>query len=209
MLSLVVTIILFLVIIILISSVRVHLEVAKENHDNKVIIKIRMLYGLIRLKKELDQIKLTQKKEEVDGDVDEDLELEIESGSGTSTKSNTDFINVRKQIDKSMEMFKKYKSVINYLMNKINFRTLYWKTEIGFDDAALTGMSIGIVNIFKSNVYAMFNNINFKPEKIYFKVIPNFNREILKTDIHSIFKVKIGYIIIAGLKYLWITSTKK
>lgn len=209
LLSIVISIIIFLIVIIFLSSVNVHLDVSKENHDNKGIIKVKMLYGLIRFKKELDDIKLTEDKKEIDGDVEEDFAFEKVGSSKTDNKSDTGDVNARQQIGNTIDLYKKYRSIINYMLYRTDFKILYWKTEIGFDDAALTGMSIGIVNILKGNVYAMFNNIRIRPKKIYFKVVPNFNREILKTDIHSIFKVKIGYIIIAGLKYFWIANRKK
>lgn len=201
----VIRIIVFVILIISISSIKVYLDFVQENRDNQVIIKVKMLYGLIRLKKELDKIEFAKKEEEIDGKVENELEVEVNSESDSNQKEKKDFINVRRQIDKSTEMLKKYRNVINYLISRINFKDIYWRTEIGFGDAALTGMSIGIINILKGNVYAILHNIKIKPKKIYFKVVPNFNREILKTDIHSIFKVKIGYIIIAGLKYFWIS----
>ena len=209
LLSIVMSIIVFLLVIIFASSVNVHLDASKENQDNKVVIKIKMLYGLIRFKKDLNDIKLTEDKKEIDGDVDEDFEFEKVDDSKNDSKSDTEDVNAGKQIGNTIDLYKKYRSIINYMLNRTDFKILYWKTEIGFGDAALTGMSIGMINILKGNVYAMFNNIKIRPKKIYFKVVPNFNREILKTDIHSIFKVKIGYIIIAGLKYFWIASRKK
>jgi len=203
----VIIIIVFFIILIFISSVDINLKfMSTDDERNKAIIKIKMLYGLIRFKKEFSELKLTTKKEESNGDIDEELEVEVKSDSGSKKAGHTDFINVRKNIEKGIEDLKKYKNVANYIINKINFQTLLWKTEVGFDDAALTGLAIGIINIFKSNVFVMFNNISIRPNNICFKVLPNFNRQTLKTNIHSIFKMKLGHIIIAGLKYLW---TKK
>lgn len=193
-------IIVFLIILIAISSVNINLKFIKQDEKNEGIIKIKMLYGLIKFKKEINEFKVTTKKD--NGDVDEELEVEMKNDSGAKKEIDTDFANVRKNIETGIEAIRKYKRVINYIINRVNFHKLFWKTEVGFDDAALTGLAIGIINIFKSNIFVMFNNISFSPNNIYFKVIPNFNRETLKTNIHSIFRVKLGYIIIAGLKYL-------
>ncbi|WP_432664834.1 DUF2953 domain-containing protein [Wukongibacter baidiensis] len=197
-----VIIIVFLIILIFISSVHINIKFIKDDELNKVIIKIKTLYGLLRFKKELDEFNLTTKKEEVKGGIDEELEVEVESDSASKKEDQADFINIRKGI----ENMQKYKNVINYIIRKIDLHTFFWNTEVGFDDAALTGLSIGIINIFKSNVFVMLNNTSIRPNNICLKVLPNFNRQTLKTNIHSIFKVKLGHIIIAGLKYLW---TKK
>ncbi|WP_432409500.1 DUF2953 domain-containing protein [Wukongibacter sp. M2B1] len=203
MLGVIILCIIILAFISSISPVNINLKFMKEDEKNEVIIKVRMLYGLIRFKKEISEFNLTAKKKEEDGDVDEELELEIKSDSWSKKEDYTDFIDVRRNIEKIINMVKKYKNVIHYILDRINLHTFFWKTEVGFDDAALTGLAIGIINIFKSNIFVMFNNISIRPRNIHLKVLPNFNNRTLKTNIHSIFKVKLGYIIIAGLKYLF------
>lgn len=193
-----------LIILILTSSVKVNILALKENQDSKVIINIKFLYGLIRFKKELGDFKLTTIKKESGDNNDEDLEIEMKNDSWTKYEGYDDFVNIRKKIEDIIKDFKCYKRVIYYLIDKTKFNTLLWKTEIGFEDAAVTGITTGIINIFKSNLFAILNNRKNKPKTIHLKITPNFNNEVLKTNIRCIFTVKIGYIIIAGLKYLWI-----
>lgn len=201
-------VIVFVIIMIITSSLKIDFRVTKNNKDNKFIIKIKLLYGLIKLKKELGSLKVTKKKKEVDGNIDEDLEIKMKNDSSIKYDGYTDFINIRKKVEESIKITKKYKSLINYSIEKINFNTVFWKTEVGFQDAAVTGMATGIINILKSNVFAIFNNSKNKPNSIHFKIIPHFKKQILNTYIHCIFTLKIGYIIIAGLKYLRIKYRK-
>ncbi|SHJ48315.1 DUF2953 domain-containing protein [Paramaledivibacter caminithermalis] len=202
-------IIIILMTLILISSVKVNIIALKENDDNKAVIKISFLYGLIRFKKELDFMGITKKNKEYDEGVDTDLELKMKNDSWTEHKGYTDYVNIRKMIEKTIEILKTYKNIIRYLIDRINFRTLLWKTEVGFEDAALTGITSGIINIFKSNLFTMLNSSKKKPEKIHLKILPNFNKHVLKTDLNCIFTMRIGYIIIVGLKYLWIKGNNK
>lgn len=199
---------LLVLILISISSINVNLNVIKENKENKVVFKINMLYGLIRFKKELGDFEFIKKNKDKTGDTEKDFQVKMKSDLWTEHEGYTDVINFKK-IKRNLHMVKKYKSVIKYVIHKINFSTLSWKTEVGFDDAAFTGLAIGMINILKSNLLVILKNIEIKPKNIYFKVIPDFNSQILKTNIHSIFKVKIGYIIIAGLKFLWVMIRKK
>lgn len=193
-----------LIILIFASSVKVNILALKENQDSKVIINIKFLYGLIRFKKELGDFKLTTTKKESSDDSDEELEIKMKNDSWTKYEGYDDFVNIRKKIEDVIKDIKDYKRVIYYLIDKTKFNTLLWKTEIGFEDAAVTGVITGIINIFKSNLFAILNNSKNKPKTIHLKISPNFNCEVLKTNIRCIFTVKIGYIIIAGLKYLWI-----
>jgi len=206
--DLAIIVIMLLLVLIVISSIDVNLNIMKKNEDNKVIVKIKMLYGLIRLKKELGDFEFIRKKKHRTGGDEEDFEVEVDSDSWTEYEGYSDVINLKK-IKRGYDIAKKYKKVIDYIINKINFQKLLWKTEVGLDDAALTGFTIGIINILKSNLLVMLNSIEIKPKNVYFKVVPDFNSQILKTNIDSIFKIKIGYIIIAGLKFLWIVTTKK
>lgn len=206
MLSLV---ILFAIFLIIISSVNIDLKAFKNNKDNKLIIKIKLLYGLVKLKKELGSFKITKKSKKIDGVNDEDIEVKMKSDSWTKHDGYTDFVNIRKRVEEGIRISKKYKSVITYSIEKINFNTIFWKTEFGFEDAAVTGIATGIANIFMSNLFVIFNNVKNKPKNIHFKIIPDFKKQVLDTYIHCIFTFKIGYIIIAGLKYLRIRYRKR
>lgn len=193
-----------IIILIFISPAKVNIVALKENQDSKIIIIIKFFYGLIRFKKELGAFELTKTKKEKGDITDEDLEIKMKSDLWTKYEGYTDFVNIRKKIE---DITKTYKGLIHYLIDRTNFHKLLWKTEIGFEDAALTGVITGIINIFKSNLFAMLNNRENKPKTIHFKITPNFNSQILKTNIHCIFTIKIGYIIIARLKFLWIKRT--
>lgn len=193
-----------IIILIFISPAKVNIVALKENKDSKIIIKIKFFYGLIRFKKEFGAFELTKTKKQKGSNTDEDLEIKIENDLWTKYEGYIDFVNIRKIIE---DITKTYKGLIHYLIDRTNFHKLLWKTEIGFDDAALTGVTTGIVNIFKSNLFAVLNSNKNKPKTIHFKITPNFNSKILKTNIHCIFTIKIGYIIIARLKYLRIKRT--
>lgn len=199
----------FLIVLILFSSIKVNLIALKENKENKIIIKVIMLYGLIRLKKELGSFDIVKKEDEHDGKVEEDLEIKMKSDLWSEHEGYTDFMNIREKIEETIDFARNYRTVIDYTIDKTRLKTLFWKTEVGLDNAALTGFTTGMINILKSNVFVRVNNTKNKHKKVYFKIIPNFERKILKTNVRCIFTTKIGYIIIAGLKYHWIKFRKK
>jgi len=97
---------------------------------------------------------------------------------------------------------KKYRRTYNYIKDRVRLERFIWHTFIGFDDAAETGIVAGAVWALKGIIMATFiNNLKVTGPKDL-RVITNFDRDILKTEIDCLISVWIGYVLVAGLKML-------
>ncbi|HWI55239.1 MAG TPA: DUF2953 domain-containing protein [Desulfobacteria bacterium] len=106
-------------------------------------------------------------------------------------------------IKSGMHYLKRYQEVLYGLLKSIRCYQLKWITQIGLEDPADTGMIIGLIWSVKGFMYRVFqSNVGSMEQKPEFCVIPNFGSSCLKLDFHCIFDMRIGHIIIAGLKFV-------
>jgi len=86
----------------------------------------------------------------------------------------------------------------------IRCRHLYWVTEVGFTDPAVTGMAVGTLWACIYYVISRFyRNVTVVAPTQQVTVVPNFRQPVLRLDFDCIFSLRIGHIIIAGLAFLW------
>lgn len=194
---------LIIIIILIISSpIVINISILKDNKNDEIIIKFKLLYGLIKYKKEYPLVEIDLEEDKGSIKVSEETENNIKSGV---QKEESKKYNIDKIIEKyreGTEVINKYRQPINYVLNKISWESFKWVTELGVNDAAITGLVTGIIRILKGNVVAFLNNNSINFESIFLNVIPNFNCESFKTRLNCIFSLKIGYIIIAGFKLI-------
>lgn len=80
---------------------------------------------------------------------------------------------------------------------------LSWHTRIGWEDAALTGISVGSLWAVKGLAYGtMAGRVQNHTRGPDFSVKPEFQRPIFHTEAVCICSVKVGDIIIAGMKVI-------
>jgi hypothetical protein len=93
---------------------------------------------------------------------------------------------------------KKFKTASKYLNKKIKIKKLVWTTEVGLGDAGLNGLTCGYLWIIKSLILSSLLN-NKEYEEINVNVIPNYTDSILNINFDCIIKLKLVYIINAGI----------
>ncbi|MCL6634958.1 MAG: DUF2953 domain-containing protein [Peptococcaceae bacterium] len=106
---------------------------------------------------------------------------------------------------RSIYVVKKYLPVFHYLLRRIRLLKFCWSTELGTGDPFSTGLAAGAAWSFKgalaSFVCRFFSAGAARPEVA---VRPNFFQPCFNTAIECIFEVRIGHIIITGIKALFI-----
>ena len=109
--------------------------------------------------------------------------------------------NIKKSINLLLD--KKQMALVFSSLN-LSCKKFYWETNYGFSNPALTGISNGLIwtlKLFilkkiKKNICSLHN-----PE---IEVNPNFSNSVINIRFHSIFSVKLGNIILTGIKlYLY------
>lgn len=106
-------------------------------------------------------------------------------------------------LKKARYIHNQYSSIILYLNNKITIHKLLWETKIGLDNAAVTAIFIGFLWGLKSNII-LFIKSKYHLEDVHLNIIPCYTSKRLDIILDCIVTIKIGYIIYAGIKLIFI-----
>ncbi len=94
----------------------------------------------------------------------------------------------------------RYRKLLCYLRGfteRSYCRQFHWKTELGFEDYALTGVAVGLMWSGKGAVLGYLSrHMKIDPENVHISVIPHFGKRCMEGSIHCIFKTRLGHIII-------------
>lgn len=188
--------------------IRIRFEVTytrrSENDHLKVLMSV--LGGLIRYRTEvpimdLDShflkpiLKMEADIENVASDAIEDKGLVVKMPVVTMLQ------NLPAYLIQGLTLLNKYKRALKRLLKTIRCHDLVWRTEIGLQDPANTGVATGMVWAAKGFLFRMFrSNVGKMLNPPTFSVIPSFNCPCLRLDFNCIFDMRIGHIIIAGLQ---------
>lgn len=92
---------------------------------------------------------------------------------------------------------RKYRKFMTQLFVNIYCEKLYWKTTIGLEDAALTGLGSGLLWAMKGLIVAILHNrikVACRPE---INVVPVFGHNHFEIDFSCIFRIRLGNVITA------------
>ncbi|WP_300299197.1 DUF2953 domain-containing protein [Anaerosolibacter sp.] len=198
-------------IIIMFTSVMVELQILKDKTNDEIVFHVKALFGLIHYKLELPLLDLVEKK---DGKFSLEVDGEIESEKSKKLMQEKEQLFSLSQIqeiqDKTAKLYHQYYDVLNYIRKKVCICNLEWETEFGTGDAAVTGILSGVFWGIKGNLFTIMKHHTYA-EHISFKIVPYFDKELFKTYLHCIIKLKIGYAIIATAKtaYLYLKRGDK
>lgn len=192
-------VLLIFLVIIFIIPIYFKVEFKKKNHDDIINVRIILLKGLIDLKYEISYLDLITKYKEPSLMIKGKLE---DKNTGRDLKRKQDILKLE-EIRNIYYKVKKYKDtfteIFKYIIKKIDFSSLRWSSKIGLGDAALTGITNGLVWIIIGTLLnIILNHKDIKEMSI--NIYPDFNENILEIDFFCIIKLKIVHIIIAGFK---------
>jgi len=200
------TLVILFILILLISflSVRLELKYLRKKNNDHFSIKISLLRGLLKYKLDIPKINLNSQKTALK------VEAELEGGKSVPDADIHKKYPLGYLYQQFMHWYpeiKEYFYAGKYLLKRVVPSKIIWQTEIGLSDAAITGMSVGILWAVKSallsNIYRYFAIAPRPPE---ISIIPKFNEKTLVINIDCIFNIKIGYVIITALKFFQIYS---
>lgn len=89
---------------------------------------------------------------------------------------------------------------LKYAAGHTKVKKLEWSSEFGTADAAHTGVIAGLVWSLKSAVFTAISAYTHLETKPHIHVRPNYQKAFFRTLFDCIFEIRIGYIMIAGLK---------
>ncbi|WP_066639995.1 DUF2953 domain-containing protein [Desulfolucanica intricata] len=195
-----VLVMLFILLIVSLSSIRFRLRYLREKNNDRIKIEISVFKGKLKYRLDIPKINVKTKEPSIE------LEAELEGVKKppiSDKHKNYLFIKLYKEFVYWYPIMKDFIPVINFLLKKVIPRKVKWKTEIGLFDAAQTGVSVGILWAMKSALLSnAYRYMARAPNPPNIQIVPHFNQKILTINIDCIFDVKIGYIMITGLKCL-------
>lgn len=185
-------IIIFLIVLLVPFYISIKLERKKE-HDH-IQIKFLFLKGYLNFKIDIPFLDITEK----------DNNFFIKILKKKKGRKKEEVISIKKVIENINE-YKKYTYILsriqNYLTKKVKIKKIIWKTKLGLDDAAITAILTGTLWSIKNNILFFVTNC-YKTKEVKVDITPYFNEKVFEIHFNCIIRIKMVYIIVAGLKGL-------
>ena len=87
-----------------------------------------------------------------------------------------------------------------FLFKKVKVEEIEWRTDIGMGDAAETGVLTGLLWAVKGSIVSYYKNKVGGLKKKHIVVVPHYERMLFATNVNCIFTMRLGHIMLAGLK---------
>ncbi|SCY99123.1 DUF2953 domain-containing protein [Alkaliphilus peptidifermentans] len=193
---------LFLVILIAFSNVSIRILFLKKNSRNEIVITLKLLFGLIKYRLEIPFVEL-MKSERYYSFIQLNSNIDIADKKVIKEPSDAalNFNELNLIYKKVMHLYEKYKIINKYIMEKLVIDQFMWVTEVGVEDAAITAIATGTLWMLKSNIFNLINR-KVSLEDFNINVLPVYGIDKFETSLDCIIRLKIGYIIIAGIKMI-------
>jgi hypothetical protein len=184
---------------IIISNIYIKIIFHRLQGDDNIQINAEAVFRLVKFKYSIPYIDFILGK---------GLKPGIKVRRGFLTKKRTPKTRQAFTLDEIKRTYEKlktksplYKGSIIYFLNRLHVKEVSINTEIGFNDAAYTALSYGLlwnVNSYILGYISSKENI----DKIYINIVPNFQKTIFEIDFDCIIRIKVVNIIIAGIRIL-------
>lgn len=191
------TILIVLLILIILSKLTATIHYYHSDDNDRLIITIKALYGLITKKIDVPVIKVEDAS--VKFRVNEQKEVE----SSTKKKMTVnDVIESIKDTRKFIRSVQDAQPIIRRFFRKMVIYEFSWQSAVGTRDASLTAKLTGFIWSCKGIVQMLlFKNVDMRCQP-YFEVIPSFNQKRSVTDLRCIVSISIGNTIITAVKLI-------
>lgn len=163
-----------LVIFILLSNIKVSLQFSADVSECILSIQIRFLYGLIRINRNVDLKKLAEKLKE--------------------NKMAEEVFRLREKIkeEANAEKMKGIKLFLWKQLPKIQIHRFVWRSSVGLNDAAATGVLSGAVWTLKGTASAWLKSLSCMKCAPEISLDPCFQSYSAKTNLSCMVSIRTG-----------------
>ncbi len=201
MVYIIILIICFFIVTLLFMPFYIDIKIQRENNNDKFELKILLFKGLVKFGIDIPFIDLILLGKKPSIKFEEKIEKGNKEKDISKNKHIISFKKIINYVERGLKFRKIALAMTRYLKNKMQIIKIIWKTSIGFENAAITGLISGGLWSIKSCILAYILN-DKKVRDVNLNVIPHYNKNVFETYIHCIIKLKLVYIIIAGLNGL-------
>jgi hypothetical protein len=191
-------------IILLSSSMKCRLTLIRRHADDEIVFDIHAMYGLVKKRLAIPVLKLSHMLDalEVTSEVVNKSSHQLEKGIKqkiTLDKIKLAYTNFQELLEHCFQFNKWLLDTLRH----VRCTKLYWKTNVGLGDAAETAMATGIVWGLKSSLLGFlfqFIQLKTRPQLL---VVPQYNEYAFASEIICLAKVRLFYILVAGIRLLF------
>jgi len=192
-------IVLLLLLSILKITILVRYYHKKDNDD--LTIEIRLLFGLIKIKKKIPLIKIDDnspsiviKEETKMGDSSEPVSEE------TKQIGAHDIMTMLSNAQKILQHIVNLHRIVKYFCSKLKIKNMEWSTIIGLGDAAHTGMISGAVWAGKGAIIGIISRYMKLMDMPKINIYPHFQGVASETLFTCMIQFRLGHAMMAGIK---------
>jgi hypothetical protein len=192
---------LLLFLIVAVSPVQIRIVAEHSQRNDETVLQFGFLWGLIKFRINIKSVELGLNK------IVTLLHVGAKLGEQDHATQVKQHISVQLLLEfiqrLDLALIKKLWLHRRKFIPPVNCSKLVWITQIGLEDAAVTGISTGLLWSVKGLVYAVICQLeHWHISKVELNVIPNFKQKLFEVHLDCIFKFTIGHIIIAGIKLI-------
>lgn len=189
---------LILVALLFVMKISITIRYKHDKDDDRLTIVIRLLGGLVKIKKEFPSIKVNK----------EDQTIDVKSESNVGKKESKgkvgseDMQNYFEQLNEIKKRVVHLQKIVRRFLKHIHVTEFRWKSVIGINDAALTGIICGSAWAIKGSCIALLDQnlkLKIRPE---IEVIPSFFHAESKTNLTCILSFRMGHAMGAAIRLL-------
>lgn len=194
---------LLLLLLFMKITVKIRYYHAKDNDD--LSIEIRLLFGLIRIKKKFPLIKVDDNspslvvKEETKVKVGEDGPQQ-KGDKKTKQFTAQELLNTLSNTKEMLQHVVGFHRIIRYLLSKFQIKDIEWSSIVGLGDAAHTGAIAGAVWAVKGAIIGIVSNYMKMQNMPHIHIYPQFQRNVSETLFKCMIRFRLGHAMIAGIK---------
>ncbi len=187
--------------LIILSEVKIKIDVIKRKKDDYIHLHFWFLYRLIHIQKKIPMI--------IAESPHEGIKQESKSKAYIGTKDVKNDRLTPKKIVENIKQFrqivkqvKDFYKIIKRFLTHVHIDTFLWKTKIGTGDAMQTGVLTGAIWGIKGSIIGIISHYMRLTEKPMLAVIPDYQHSSYETSFECILRFRIGYLIGTGIRIL-------
>jgi hypothetical protein len=171
-----------------------------ENKDDRLLIVIRLLWGLVKIKKTYPSIKINKE--------DQSIDVKKQTKPGAKKEKSNDKISTD-DVQRSLHQMNEIKkqvvhlhTIIKRFLKHVHVDEFCWISEIGLHDAAATGVICGSAWTIKGSCIALLDQNMIVKKRPVIDVTPSFFLSSFKTDVTCILSFRMGHAMGAVIRLL-------
>lgn len=188
-----------LIFLCIIPFLRVNVRITyqKNGRDDELIVIFSFLMGLVSFKIEASPIRVFVLRR-MKKMIAEETGLAVAGKTMADLGLDIDSKGIRSIIERTSRQYRQFGPIINYLISRISIIDLVWDTSLGWGDAAITGISVGILWNIKTMILNLMNACLRRVVIKRININPDFRGVNLSIYFDCILSFKIGHAIVAG-----------